>query len=115
MRDVTKMTTKELKDELELSLRSWAKLMCLWALLKEKRMIGELTIIKREGQTYALLRCQWCPVQIECPVNMEHIEAWRQGAMIQDAMPELSADLREMFISGTCPKCWDDMFGEFDQ
>jgi len=73
-------------------------------------MITELTIITREGQTYALLRCQWCPTQIEAPVDMKQIEAWRNGAMIQTAMPQLSADIREMFISGTCPKCWADMF-----
>ena len=75
-------------------------------------MITQLTIITRENQTYALLRCQWCPTQIECPVNLDQIEAWRQGQLIQNAMPQLSPDLREMFISGTCPKCWNDMFSE---
>lgn len=72
----------------------------------------EFQLFKREGQHYVLLRCQWCPTQIEAPVNLEHLENWRKGTMIQDAMPELSADIREMFISGTCPQCWEDMFGE---
>ena len=32
------------------------------------------------------------------------------GMLIQDAFPYLSADEREMLISGICPKCWDMMF-----
>lgn len=78
-------------------------------------MIKELQIFEKEGQPYALLRCNWCPTQIECPVNLEAIDRWRRGEMIQDAMPDMSADLREMFISGTCPKCWQDMFGLEDE
>ena len=39
---------------------------------------------------------------------------WLEGALIQDAMPAMDKSIREMFISGTCPKCWDDMFGSFD-
>jgi hypothetical protein len=30
----------------------------------------------------------------------------------QYAFPNLSADVREMLISGTHPKCWTEMFGE---
>ncbi len=41
--------------------------------------------------------------------------AWLEGALIQDAMPDVSPDLREMFISATCPKCWDDMFNNEDE
>jgi hypothetical protein len=35
-------------------------------------------------------------------------KAWRDGACIQDAMPDLSANERELLISGTCKDCWDD-------
>jgi hypothetical protein len=38
--------------------------------------------------------------------------AWKEGMLIQDAMPELSADERQLLISGTCGKCWDKMFQE---
>jgi hypothetical protein len=41
--------------------------------------------------------------------------AWLEGALIQDAMPDVSRDMREMFISGTCPKCWDAMFNNEDE
>lgn len=31
---------------------------------------------------------------------------------VQTVFPELSADTREMLISGTCGTCWDAMFPE---
>lgn len=40
---------------------------------------------------------------------------WCAGEFIQDAMPELDADKREQLISGTCPECFEKMFGEFDE
>jgi hypothetical protein len=41
--------------------------------------------------------------------------SWRAGALVQDAFPEVPKEYREMFISGTCPKCWDDMFNNEDE
>lgn len=29
---------------------------------------------------------------------------------IQDIIPELAPEIRELFISGMCPKCWDKLF-----
>lgn len=37
-------------------------------------------------------------------------EAWKSGKPIQDAMPYLDADIREMLISGICGDCWRKMF-----
>lgn len=34
---------------------------------------------------------------------------------VQDIFPYLTPDEREMFISGTCKVCWDDMFGEDEE
>jgi len=40
-------------------------------------------------------------------------DAWRYGdVLIQDAMPELNADQRELLISGICGRCFDAMFPE---
>ncbi len=52
--------------------------------------------------------------------NPQHMQAnadgyieWRYGdKYIQEAMPELSVDDREMLISGVCGKCWNNMFKE---
>lgn len=38
---------------------------------------------------------------------------WRSGqALIQDALPELSDDERELLLSNICPRCFDAAFAE---
>ena len=39
-------------------------------------------------------------------------DSYRTGALIQDVFPYLSADEREMLISGICPECWDAQLSE---
>ena len=34
---------------------------------------------------------------------------------IQDIIPELAPEMRELFISGMCPMCWDKLFGFEDE
>lgn len=34
-------------------------------------------------------------------------KAWQKGALIQDAMPNMSAEDRETLISGICPSCFE--------
>lgn len=36
--------------------------------------------------------------------------AWKSGKYIQDVMPYLSADDRELFISGICGECYDKLY-----
>ena len=55
--------------------------------------------------------CQHCKESSELAVNKQDIIDWTAGKYIQDAMPYLSADERELLISGTCGKCWENMFG----
>lgn len=38
--------------------------------------------------------------------------AYRQGAMIQNAFPEMSADDREFLLSGISPAGWKQMFAD---
>ena len=42
-------------------------------------------------------------------VQVKETDYWRyaNGTMVQDAFPYLSADEREMLISGICPECWE--------
>ena len=42
------------------------------------------------------------------------LKAWEDGELIQDALPNLTADQRELLISGTCDDCWKTMFGTVD-
>jgi hypothetical protein len=45
-------------------------------------------------------------------VNSEDLQQWKDGELIQDAMPYLSADEREILISNICGLCFEQMFGE---
>ena len=56
--------------------------------------------------------CPFCGRANEVAVNEEDYWDWDDGALVQNAFPYLSADEREMLISGICPKCWDKMFEE---
>jgi hypothetical protein len=49
---------------------------------------------------------------LDIPVTEEQIKAWKAGAMIQDAMPNLTADEREFIMTGVTAQEWDDAFGE---
>ena len=40
------------------------------------------------------------------------LSKWQNGELIQNAMPYLTPDERELLISGTCGDCWKKMFGE---
>ena len=37
------------------------------------------------------------------------MKAYKNGALIQNAFPFLTADERELLISGICSKCWSAM------
>jgi hypothetical protein len=42
---------------------------------------------------------------------MRDYAAWKKKKkLIQDAMPYLEADLRELFLSKTCGSCFDKLF-----
>ena len=54
--------------------------------------------------------CNKCDEQFILRVNLDDVERWENGELIQDALPYLSADERELLISGTCGECFDQMF-----
>lgn len=54
--------------------------------------------------------CPFCGRANEVEVNHMDYFDWQDGELAQDAFPYLSANEREMLISGCCPRCWDKMF-----
>ena len=56
--------------------------------------------------------CPMCHKKSQLQVPLQGLEAWRRGELIQRALPELTADEREMLMTGTHPDCWDKMFEE---
>ena len=56
-------------------------------------------------------RCPFCGRGNEVEVNESDYWDWDDGELVQVAFPYLSADEREMLISGICPACWNKTFG----
>lgn len=55
--------------------------------------------------------CHFCGHAHEIAVNEEDYWDWEDGTLTQVAFPYLSANEREMLISGYCPECWKKLFG----
>ena len=51
----------------------------------------------------------------EIDVTVEQVEAWKMGALIQDAMPHLSVADREFIVNGITDAEWRQVFGEEDE
>ena len=58
--------------------------------------------------------CQMCGKTSVVRLDEEKFNRWRQGEHIQNVWPEMSADNREVLISGTHPACWDRLFADAD-
>jgi len=43
-------------------------------------------------------------------VTLEQVASWEQGELVQNAMPNLSADEREFIMTGITPAEWNEMF-----
>lgn len=54
-------------------------------------------------------RCPMCGRGNFIEVNEDDYDDWSDGANVQTAFPYLSANEREMLVSGICPKCWSNM------
>lgn len=66
------------------------------------------------GTTFQMIKtsCQWCKEFVYILVIQSDFDRYIADTklLVQNVFPYLSKEEREMFISGTCPKCWDDMF-----
>ncbi len=47
---------------------------------------------------------------MEIDVTQEQLSSWESGVLIQNAMPNLSADEREFIMTGITPAEWDSAF-----
>ena len=58
------------------------------------------------------INCVMCGTDHTVEVRAEAFAEWQRGAFIQDAMPEVSPDDRELLISKICGDCFEATFGE---
>lgn len=61
----------------------------------------------QEIKVNVLGTCPLCNKEWNVPVPASEYAAWKSGKLIQDAMPSVPAEQREMLITGICPECWD--------
>ena len=55
--------------------------------------------------------CVSCNTQHTILIPTDGYKRWVTGqAKIQDALPMLSEDDRELLMSNICPRCWDKLF-----
>lgn len=54
--------------------------------------------------------CVMCNKSAEVKVPLHGFTLWQSGELIQKAMPQLSADDRELLITGTHSDCWERLF-----
>ena len=64
------------------------------------------------AQEKVVRQCVKCKSVHIILVDSDDLQQWKGGELIQDAMPYLSADEREILISSVCGLCFDQMFGE---
>ena len=72
-------------------------------------------MIMAKEKTTMWTTCRVCKNQVEMQVHVEDVTAWENGELIQNAMPYLTPDEREILISGTCGPCFDGMFGSEEE
>jgi len=56
--------------------------------------------------------CQVTGKHHEFSVPFDSYKLWKEGTLMQDAMPFLDADQREIIISGWTPEEWNLLFNE---
>ncbi len=59
--------------------------------------------------------CPFCGQLQLIRVHSKDFHDWENGSPVQEAFPYLSKDDREALISGICPNCWDEMFGDGEE
>lgn len=58
--------------------------------------------------------CPFCGKLHGISVNEDGYLAWREGELIQTALPELSVNEREVLVSGMCLECQTKFFDDDD-
>ena len=53
--------------------------------------------------------CPICGAENVVVCENEQYEAWKKGALVQNAFPKMDPDSRELLITGICRQCYDKM------
>ena len=62
------------------------------------------------------IKCKECGKEYKFDITKEQYNKYISGEyLITDIFPEISSELREMFISRICPDCWNKIFSEYEE
>lgn len=84
--------------------------MSLYDILNAEENGEKVEVRYNRREVCVVTQCPFCGHGNEVEVNESDYLDWQDGKMAQDAFPYLSANEREMLISGICPTCWNKMF-----
>lgn len=66
-------------------------------------------LITRQSQWSGVIRT------LDIPVTNEQLQKWKQGELIQRAMPNLSDNEREFLMTGITAEEWEDMWRDTEE
>jgi hypothetical protein len=89
--------------------------MSLFDILSAEENGERVDVCYNRHEVCVVTTCPFCGKSYGIEVNEIDYLDWEDGKMAQDAFPYLSADEREMLISGICPTCWDKYFGSDEE
>jgi len=52
---------------------------------------------------------------MDLPITPEQVDNYNRGELAQRAFPQLSADEREFYISGTTSEEWDEVVRDYEE
>jgi hypothetical protein len=65
-------------------------------------------VLFKDGIAQIYTHCKVCHAQFVIHAHEDGYKQWANGkARIQDAMPQLNEDNRELLISNVCGECWE--------
>ena len=71
-----------------------------------------------DGTTFdSIIRveCAHCNKEYFIPTTRSNIQKYVDGTNVQYAFPHLNADDRELILSNTCVKCWDELMKDINE
>jgi len=54
--------------------------------------------------------CKYCKKDYTIEAKRSDMQRWYGGELIQNALPYLNADERELLVTRICGDCWDKLF-----
>tara|TARA_Y100001951_G_scaffold101881_1_gene107590 strand:+ start:131 stop:367 length:237 start_codon:yes stop_codon:yes gene_type:complete len=73
-----------------------------------------MVALMNEQKTEIPAVCVRCGETIIITAYVSDLVKWHKGELIQDVLSYLNEDERELLISGTCGKCFEEIFPDND-